>query len=81
VSVHTGEVFQGFLGANDRLEFTVIGDAVNRASRYCDAARDGEVLISQEVFQRVYNLVRTEKTKIQTREGEVEVYRLKGLRG
>jgi len=81
VAVHSGEVFQGFVGANDRLEFTVIGDAVNRAHRYCDATGDGEVLISHEVFERVYNLVRAEKTRIQTKEGELEAYRLKGLRG
>ena len=80
VGVDTGEVFQGFVGANDRLEFTVIGDAVNHAHRYCHGAGDGEILISHEVFQRVFSLVRTEKTRIQTKEGVLEAYRLKGLR-
>ena len=80
VGVHCGEVFHGFVGANDRLEFTVIGDAVNRACRLCDAAEDGEIVISQELFQRVYSIARTEKTRIQTKEGEMDAYRLKALR-
>ena len=33
LALHLGEVFYGNIGANDRLDFTVIGPAVNEASR------------------------------------------------
>jgi hypothetical protein len=38
------------------------------------------VLISSEVYQRVFNLVQTEKTTITPKEGDLPAFRVKGLR-
>jgi adenylate cyclase len=81
VGVHCGEVVHGFIGTIERMEFTVIGDAVNRASRYCDGARGGEMLISPEVHQWIWNFVEAEKTNITTKhEGNFNAYRIKRLK-
>ncbi|HZM02749.1 MAG TPA: adenylate/guanylate cyclase domain-containing protein [Candidatus Saccharimonadales bacterium] len=80
VGVHCGEAFHGFVGTLNRLEFTVIGDPVNRACRYCQAAGEGEILISSHVFQHVFGFVKAEKVAVQTKEGELLAHRLQELK-
>jgi len=70
IGVHCGEVVHGFVGTTDRMEFTVIGDAVNRAQRFCAAAAGQEILISPEVYERVRGLVETALTSIHTKHEE-----------
>lgn len=81
IGIHCGEVVQGFVGTADRMEFTVIGDAVNRASRYCAAAPGKEILISPEVHERLWRIVESEETTIQTKhEGDLLAYRVRSLK-
>jgi adenylate cyclase len=49
VGLHVGEVFYGNIGSEDRLDFTVVGPAVNEVSRIAAmcASVDRELLTSQ----------------------------------
>lgn len=44
IGLHCGEVLHGFIGTSDRMELTVIGEAVNWTARYCDCAGPSEIL-------------------------------------
>src|SRR5260370_37746533 len=50
VGLHVGEVFYGNIGSEDRLDFTVVGPAVNEVSRIASMCRsvDRELLVSSD---------------------------------
>jgi adenylate cyclase len=80
IGIDCGDVLNGFIGNAQRLEFTVVGEAANYASRYCAGANPGEVLISQNVHARVWKLVDCEPREIVAKhELPLTAYVVKGL--
>jgi len=48
--VHSGEAFVGVVGADEKLDFTALGDTVNIAARLGSVAKGGELLVSRPAW-------------------------------
>ncbi|MFO0748962.1 MAG: adenylate/guanylate cyclase domain-containing protein [Myxococcota bacterium] len=56
IGLDRGETVVGYVGSTKTMSFTAIGPTVNVASRLCAAARPGEILASQAVWQAAPNV-------------------------
>jgi adenylate cyclase len=82
IGINYGEVFAGNIGSHRRLEYTVIGDAVNVANRLCSEAGPGEILVSEALCQVVKDHADYEylpAMALRGRTRSVQVFRVKGV--
>lgn len=83
IGINTGEAAVGNVGSQRLMSYTVIGDAVNTASRLQEQARSGYILITETTYQQLGDYAQVQALAplhLAGKSEPVRAYRLLGLR-
>ncbi|HVO75643.1 MAG TPA: protein kinase, partial [Ignavibacteriaceae bacterium] len=81
--INTGMVIAGSISSGAKIEYTVIGDTVEIASKLCQSARQSEILLGLGTYRYIKNYFEAEMVQPVSLKGKrdpVKVYKLKSFK-
>ncbi len=82
IGINTGEMISGNMGSGDRMDHTVIGDAVNLGSRLCSAAGKNVIVLSEYTYNYIADSVEVKEhdpIKVKGKEKPIRIYTLRKI--
>jgi|GEM_PF-5540905 len=82
IGIHFGKVIIGNVGAFHRMDYTLLGDTVNIASRLCGIAKQNEIVITSQLYDKVLdqniksNIILSELIELKGKSLPLRVYRI-----
>lgn len=84
IGINTGHLVAGYIGSSQTMSYSVIGDAVNTASRLCSAAKGGQIIITEATCKLLGTMFITQKSEPIQAKGKfkpINVFNVIGYKG
>lgn len=84
IGIHFGSIVAGNLGSDDRLSYSITGDAVNAAKRIESLTKGikNTILISQPIYEKTRDVISTktrDEVTIKGKNEKIKIYQVRGL--
>jgi class 3 adenylate cyclase/FixJ family two-component response regulator len=79
IGINSGELISGNIGSGTlrRLDYTVVGDVVNTASRFQSIAKAGQIIISENAYHKVkesFNCMSVGEVSLKNKQFPINIY-------
>jgi adenylate cyclase len=84
IGLNSGEAVIGNMGSEDRMDYTVIGDTINVASRLCSVAREGQIVISKttaDATRELSTLNRLQPVSVKGKDEPIDIHEVIDAKG
>ncbi|MFH2008085.1 MAG: adenylate/guanylate cyclase domain-containing protein [bacterium] len=83
IGINSGDAVFGALGSTKTMQYTVVGDTVNVASRLCSLAQAGEIIVSDDTHKLIgdkFETVELPPARVKGKASEIQVFNVIGFR-